>query len=177
MADFDKALELVLKHEGGYTNDPNDQGGETIFGIARKMNAQWSGWAIVDGKRGQAGFPKSLETDQTLKQAAAVFYKSNYWSPLGGDFITSQHIAESMFDFAVNGGTGTAVRLAQVALKLPVTGVADRTLMTAINLQDEEAYLALYALAKIARYIDICKKRSTNKMYFYGWISRVMEGL
>jgi lysozyme family protein len=177
MADFDKALELTLKHEGGYSNDPNDRGGETIFGIARNMNAKWGGWAFVDDKRSQPGFPKTLETDQGLKQAAGVFYKANYWSPVGGDFITSQHIAESMFDFAVNGGTGAAVRLAQVALKLPVNGVADRTLISSINAQDEEAFLALYALAKVARYIDICKKTPTNKKYFYGWISRVMEGL
>ena len=30
---FDDIIEVVLKHEGGYVNDPNDLGGETNYGI------------------------------------------------------------------------------------------------------------------------------------------------
>jgi lysozyme family protein len=38
MTDFARALEFVLKWEGGsaYTNDPDDPGGETKFGISKK---------------------------------------------------------------------------------------------------------------------------------------------
>lgn len=35
MAKFEHALQLLLQHEGGYVNDPDDQGGETYKGIAR----------------------------------------------------------------------------------------------------------------------------------------------
>jgi len=48
MADFNQALQMVLQNEGGYVNDPNDPGGETYKGIARKMNSNWIGWQLID---------------------------------------------------------------------------------------------------------------------------------
>jgi len=33
---FEDAVALVLKHEGGYVNDPDDPGGETMMGISKK---------------------------------------------------------------------------------------------------------------------------------------------
>jgi len=50
-------------------------------------------------------------------------------------------------------------------------------MVDAINAQDEKGFLAMYALAKIGRYVDICKKRPTSKVYFFGWVTRVLEGV
>ena len=33
---FDEIIEIVLEHEGGYVNDPDDAGGETKYGIAKR---------------------------------------------------------------------------------------------------------------------------------------------
>ena len=33
---FDEIIEVVLEHEGGYVNDPDDAGGETKYGIAKR---------------------------------------------------------------------------------------------------------------------------------------------
>ena len=33
---FEDAIEFVLLHEGGYSWDPKDPGGETRFGISKK---------------------------------------------------------------------------------------------------------------------------------------------
>ena len=35
---FDDIIEVVLHHEGGYVNDPDDPGGETNFGIAKRSH-------------------------------------------------------------------------------------------------------------------------------------------
>ena len=34
---FNEIIEVVLEHEGGYVHDPNDLGGETNFGIAKRF--------------------------------------------------------------------------------------------------------------------------------------------
>jgi len=38
---FEKALEMLLKHEGGYVNHPRDPGGETNHGVTRLVWERW----------------------------------------------------------------------------------------------------------------------------------------
>ena len=38
MNDFQKSIKFVLKAEGGYTNDPDDPGGETNYGIDKRSH-------------------------------------------------------------------------------------------------------------------------------------------
>ena len=38
LVEFDEIIEVVLHHEGGYVNDPDDPGGETNFGIAKRSH-------------------------------------------------------------------------------------------------------------------------------------------
>ena len=45
---FKKALEHMLKFEGGYANDPNDSGGETFRGVSRRNWPKWPGWPLID---------------------------------------------------------------------------------------------------------------------------------
>ena len=33
---FEEAVKIILKHEGGYVNDPVDPGGETNMGISKE---------------------------------------------------------------------------------------------------------------------------------------------
>ncbi|HJW81700.1 MAG TPA: glycosyl hydrolase 108 family protein [Acidiferrobacterales bacterium] len=72
MADFKEAFELTLAHEGGYVKDPDDRGGETYKGIARRYNPGWPGWARINKAKQQRGFPKSLEADQTLTHKSEI---------------------------------------------------------------------------------------------------------
>lgn len=45
---FDITFPLILSKEGIYDYDPDDDGGETVFGITRVFEPTWKGWAIVD---------------------------------------------------------------------------------------------------------------------------------
>ena len=38
LTEFNDIIEVVLHHEGGYVNDPVDPGGETNFGIAKRLS-------------------------------------------------------------------------------------------------------------------------------------------
>lgn len=61
---FPKAFELTVGLEGAYSNDPNDPGGETKFGIAKRYHQS------VDIK------------NLTLEGARAIYY-NEYWIPAG----------------------------------------------------------------------------------------------
>ena len=75
MADFDKALELTLKAEGGYVDDPDDPGGETYKGISRSRNPKWQGWINVDLLKAKRNFPRNLDDDQELQETF-----TNWWN-------------------------------------------------------------------------------------------------
>lgn len=175
MAEFTKALQLVMAHEGGYGNDPDDPGGETYKGVARKIFSKWDGWIKVDILKRQTGFPANLEKDVDLQQDVVDFYRINFWDKMNGDNILNQQVAESIFDFGVNAGVGTSVSLAQMVVQVDPDGVIGPKSIEAINKHDPEHFIAAFTVAKIARYISIVKKRPTSRKYFYGWVCRAMS--
>ena len=40
---YDKCLELILHHEGGYVNHSKDPGGETNLGVTKRVYEEWGG--------------------------------------------------------------------------------------------------------------------------------------
>ena len=69
------------------------------------------------------------------------------------------------------------VALGAVKAGLPATGVVDAATVAKINQEEPRTFLALFALHKIARYADICKKRPDSKKFFFGWVRRALEGV
>ena len=177
MADFNKAFELTIKAEGGYVNDPDDPGGETYKGIARASHAKWSGWINIDMFKNKRNFPKNLEEDDELQEKIKSLYEANYWDKVQADDILDQDIAESIFDFAVNAGPRTSAKLAQITVNAEPDGVIGPKTLEKINADDKRAFLAVFALAKIGRYVGICEKRNSSRKYFFGWVRRTLEGM
>lgn len=174
MADFNQAFQLVIVHEGGYVNDPDDPGGETYKGVARKIHSKWDGWQNIDILKRQPGFPGNLDKNAELQAAIADFYRINFWDKVKGDQIDNQSVAESIFDFAVNAGVSTSASLAQMVIAADTDGVIGQESITKINAFNIEHFLASFTVAKIARYVNIVKKRPTSRKYFYGWVLRAL---
>jgi lysozyme family protein len=122
----------------------------------------------------QASFPKNLDTDGDLQESVEHFYQTNYWDRVQGDKITSQNIANSIFDFGVNAGVGTSNSLAQMVVDIKPDGVLGTASLAAINNISEELFLASFTIAKISRYMSIVEKRPTSRKYFYGWVRRAL---
>jgi lysozyme family protein len=177
MAEFNPALEKVLNHEGGYANDPNDPGGETYKGVARKIHSKWDGWTIIDIQKKQPGFPAILENDANLQQKIREFYETQFWARIKGDEITNQEVALSIFDFAVNAGTATSASLAQKVVDAVTDGVIGTKTLEKLNAFNPDHFLAAFAVAKIARYIQIVEKNSKTDKYFYGWVRRALNDI
>jgi lysozyme family protein len=136
MADFQTAYKRTAGFEGGYVNDPQDKGGETYYGVARKANPNWNGWTVIDMQRNKPNFPKNLE-DSTVKprlQAMkASLFESNYWNLVWGDRIKVQEVANDMFDTAINMGTSTSIKLLERQYKLTETGKMSEQLLLELN--------------------------------------------
>lgn len=175
MADFAAAFALTMKAEGGYVNDPQDPGGETYKGIARKMNSKWDGWVVIDMMKKEKNFPANLGSNAQLQEKIKAFYGANYWDKIRGDEIQNQHIAESIFDFAVNAGPIASAKLAQITVNAEPDGVIGPKTIEKINADDPRAFLAIFALNKIARYVSICDKRQESRKFFFGWVKRTLE--
>lgn len=167
MADFERAYEKTLAKEGGYVlhTVKDDRGGMTYAGISRRAHPHWPGWIVID--RGQ-------EPDADLVRH---FYRLNYWKAIRGDDIARQEISESLFDFAVNAGVKTAVKLAQIVVGTTPDGVIGPKTLQAINALQVDYFRASYTVAKIKRYRDIVAKDRTQMRFLFGWINRALEGV
>ena len=60
LVEFDDIIEVVLHHEGGYVNDPDDPGGETNFGVAKRSHPD-------------------VDIANLTKDGAKEIYKEHYW--------------------------------------------------------------------------------------------------
>lgn len=170
MADFDAAFELMIRNEGGYklTDIANDRGGQTYAGIARNYHPGWPGWSIID-----RGDMQNLQLSRLVRE----FYKLKFWDTVSGDAIRQQAIAVTIFDFAVNAGPATAAKLAQLVVGATPDGRIGPATLDALNAADEGVFVPRYALAKLARYAEICNKDRSQTKFLLGWMNRTIKGL
>ena len=189
MASFKEAFAETSAIEGGYVDHPDDRGGETYRGIARRFHPAWPGWDRIDAARDDPDFPAVLAGDEALGGMVADFYKQNFWNRLRGNQIPDQAVAMELFDTAVNMGVGRAARFLQEALnmlnrngrsyeEIGVDGFIGKvTLATLEKLlaSDRGAgnLLALMNLLQGMHYIGILRGDTTQRAFVRGWLRRV----
>jgi lysozyme family protein len=188
MASFLEAYNITRKIEGGYANDPDDPGGETYRGISRRYNKSWPGWRIVDSNRSKPGFPNILYNNTELDRLVKFFFKDKYWDKNLLDELSSQQIANEMFDTGVNLGVVEAAKFLQEALNvLNKNGkiysdivedghVGSNTIdaFKACLAYKGEAYL--YKVMNVMQgyyYIRRMRLSPSQEKYAYGWLDRV----
>lgn len=93
--DFNKAVDFILKREGGYVNDPTDRGGETNGGISKRA------------------YP-NLDIKNLTDEEKKAIYKRDYWDAIGADSLPGQ-MRLAAVDAAVNHGVGAAKRMLERA--------------------------------------------------------------
>lgn len=188
MADFYTAYKITKKHEGGYSNDGDDAGGETYKGIARRFNPSWRGWVMIDSQKSDSDFPTCLDHDDNIEKSVKSFYKSRYWDINLLDGCPSQNIANEMFDTGVNMGVSRAAKFLQKSLNLLNKKgliyqdvVEDgkmgpntlKALKQCIAYRGDENVYKLLNIFQGMHYINYMTKSPTQEKYAYGWLSRV----
>lgn len=165
MAEFLPAFDRMIRNEGGYklTDIKGDKGGQTYSGIARTRWPNWQGWSFVD--RGEVP-PTSLVRE---------FYRVNFWDKVRGDDLEHQGTAESLFDFAVNAGASTAIKLAQIVAGVAPDGSVGSKTISALNALEVDYFRSHFALAKLARYAQIVNKDRSQGRFLLGWVNRLLR--
>ena len=134
MANFLEFIPTVLENEGFRSNDKNDSGGLTIWGLTKVADGKWKGWELVDKYIAKNPvYPHGLDVvKEELKQMATPWYKEKYWDMVRGDEINSQETANRIADTYVNTGT-MGITLAQRALDLFETGKMNDITLKKLN--------------------------------------------
>ena len=119
---FQKCLEMLLHHEGGFVNHPQDPGGMTNLGVTKAVYDRWIGREATKSEM------MDLKPDDV-----APIYKKNYWDRVRGDDLPSG-VDWCAFDWAVNSGSGRPAKAIQRAVGAAADGaIGPMTLQAIMN--------------------------------------------
>lgn len=155
---FEKALALVLEHEGGYVDHPKDPGGATNKGVTQ---AVYDAYRKV---RGRGHMSVKFITDEELR----AIYKFQYWDKVQGDFLPSG-LDYAVFDFAVNSGVTRAAKYLQAVLGVAQDGQIGARTLAAIT----GPVKTIKALCD--RRMSFLRNLRTFLTFGRGWTRRVTE--
>lgn len=154
---FDQAFDAVIGHEGGYSWHPSDPGGETMWGITRKV-------AVQEGYAGDMHvFPR---------EAAKEIYRKRYWQELRCDSMPDA-LKFSLFDAGVNSGVKQAIVWLQRALD-----VGDDGVLGPLTLDAAQRANGLRLAVKLnAERLDFMTSLPTWPAFGRGWARRIAVNL
>jgi lysozyme family protein len=156
---FCSVIAHVINSEGGYSNDPRDPGGPTMYGVAWNFNGAYL--KLHFGMKEPSDI-KAL----TLDQAKQLYY-DRYWLPSGAHGLTDVDLAYIHLDAAINCGTGQAQlflkRLSKNPKDFDFTDGKNRTLAMSLFLE--------YTAQRISFYTH-CKARDH---FLAGWMNRMAD--
>ena len=157
---FNKAIEIVFKNEGEYSNNSNDSGGETKYGISK------------------SAYP-NLDIKDLTKDKAREIYFQDYFKKSSAHLIVDEDLAIKFFDLVVNLGQVQATKNLQRALKIFSPNIKDDGILGSLTLN------AINSLNKLQSFGLLCSLK-TETAYFYksiatgknaiflkGWLNRL----
>jgi len=156
---YQKCLETILHHEGGYVNHPKDPGGETNLGVTKRVYEEHGG---------------TKDMKELTVEDVAPIYKKGYWDKMKGDDLPSG-LDLCVFDFGVNAGPGRAAKFLQKMIGTTIDGgIGPMTLAKVNEYVDSnglEESIKQYQSARQEYYENL----STFNTFGKGWTRRVDE--
>lgn len=150
---FDLAFDRLLGAEGGYSNDPNDPGGETNWGISKRS------------------YP-SVDIKALTRDGAKEIYRRDFWNRINADKL-ADGVAFQLFDFAVNSGIETAIRYLQRALSVADDGHWGPISQAAADRLGESDTIMRVSAGRL----DYMTRLSGWPNYSRGWARRIATNL
>lgn len=161
MANFDQAIEVVLKHEGGYVNHPKDPGGETKFGISKRT------------------YPETDIKNLTRETAKRIYFE-DWWVPSRIGLLDSQELANKLFGQGILLGMRTAIKRIQYAAraldneKIEVDGVLGPITLRILNEACLNSQLHFGLMCSFRAELGaFYRYKRDNPTFIKGWLNRV----
>ena len=157
---FEASLDILLEHEGGYVNHPEDPGGRTNYGITQRVYENFLGRKVTE---------QEMRT-MPLKDVQAI-YKKEYWDRVCGDELPAG-IDLCVFDWAVNAGTRRASKALQQVVGAGEDGIiGPQTVSQVSALNNSERVVELIATKREEFYRSL----KTFDTFGRGWLRRNEE--
>ena len=153
--DFDQAFDILLKHEGGFSDHAADPGGKTRFGITE----------AVAREVGYRGDMRELPLD-----LAKRIYKDRYWDAVRAEELPAA-IRYAVFDAAVNSGPRQAILWLQRAVGAKDDGIIGPKTLAAVRAADPERLLRLVLAQRLRFMTGLPNWLSFGR----GWARRIAE--
>ena len=155
---FDKLIEEILRHEGGYVFDPADPGGETNLGISSHAHP-------------------GVDIANLTEDQARGIYRTDYWRDWM-DKILDPVICLQVFDFAVNAGLPRASNMLQKTVGITQDGIIGPITLKAVNNIGNQLYIRRRFLENCLRYYhDIAMNRPHMDKFIKAWFRRAIENV
>lgn len=169
MAKIDGSIEYVLTNEGGYSNDPQDAGGATNWGITHADLSKWRRSPV-----------SNQDVKNMTKTEAMEIYNAYYWQPLHLDGIDDQAIATCVFDTGVNRGIYVGASYAQRVVNelggnIAVDGKIGPISTASINSFKRRDFIADYYTLVKAGYDAIVSQHPSQRVFYNGWMNRARK--
>ena len=168
MANIKILAPFIQSWEGGFANDPDDNGGATMKGITIST---YTDYCRRKGKKA----PTVADLKRITDQEWLDIMKTMYWDPWQADNILSQGIANICVNWGWGSGVKTAIKSVQAALGLKQDGVVGPVTLAALN-KSTASYKPVYTFNRIkaeraAALLQIAKK-GNNEKFLNGWLRR-----
>lgn len=150
---FETAFDLLITHEGGFSNHPDDPGGATMYGVTEAV-------ARAEGYTGPM-------QDLTLDFAKSV-YRKRYWDACRCDQMPDP-LRYPLFDAAVNSGPGQAIKWLQSAVGVKVDGAIGPVTQQAVNVLPAQVTRQKMVGARLRFMTNLANWPSFSK----GWARRI----
>ena len=156
----EKLISDIIEREGGekQTNDPQDRGGRTEFGISEKSN------------------PEAWKDGVVTRTEAEAIYRQRYIEGPGFDQLP-ERLKQVMVDFGVTSGPRIATRTLQFILGIEQDGLMGSETRQAISGWDESSLVNLVVLERLRLIRRIVAKRPNQQKWYRGWVLRAVEFL
>lgn len=158
---FDRIISDVLRREGGFIDDPADEGGRTQLGISEMAHP--SAWA--DGK-------------VTPEEAREIYFKKYVQWPKY-DLIPDSHavVQAQLIDFGVNSGPFVATQKLQGILGVKADGMLGPKTLAALTARDPKDVNNRLVAERLRMLARIVTKNPSQVKFIAGWVNRSLEFL